>query len=238
MTTRRLRTLLFAAVCWVGCDASAQTSSLGARKRQIDAGKVISTPSRETPRITRNQTYDRYSWVSVPEVKRKNYGVGDLITIIVSERRTFRADAEVETEKKVDVDAKLQAFLKLTQGGVGAATFQRGEPAVKFTFDTAFEADGEIKRRDNLTLRLTGKVIDIKPNGLLVIEARGGVTFDEETTVMTLTGTCRKEDVTADNTVLSTQLADKDIVIQNSGVVRQGTTRGWISKLLDWLRPI
>lgn len=238
MTNRRLVMLILAGICWADCQAFAQTSSLGARKRRADAGKVIPAPSRETPRITRNQIYDTYSWVSVPEVKPKKFGVGDLITIIVSERRRFTADAQVETEKKVDVDAQLEAFLKLTRGGVGATTFQRGVPEVKFTFDTSFEADGEVERRDNLTMRLTGKVVDIKPNGLLVIEARGGVTFDEETTVMTLTGTCRKEDVTADNTVLSTQLADKDIVITNKGLVRQGTTRGWITKVLDWLRPI
>ena len=55
---------------------------------------------------------------------------------------------------------------------------------------------------------------------------------------MTLTGICRKEDITPDNSILSTQLADLRIDVQNSGAVRDGSRRGWLTTILDVLRPI
>jgi flagellar L-ring protein precursor FlgH len=54
---------------------------------------------------------------------------------------------------------------------------------------------------------------------------------------MTLTGTCRSEDITPDNTVLSTQIAELEIKVTNSGAVRDGSRRGWITRLLDIVRP-
>ena len=83
---------------------------------------------------------------------------------------------------------------------------------------------------------MTGKIIDVKPNGLLVIEARAKVEHDEEISTITLTGTCRKEDVTADNTILSTQIADKHVAVKNEGALRAVSTRGWIPKLLDLIK--
>ncbi len=77
----------------------------------------------------------------------------------------------------------------------------------------------------------------MKPNGVLVLEARARIEHDDELSTITLTGICRKEDVTADNTVLSTQIANKHTVVENSGALRATSTRGWIPKLLDLLRP-
>jgi flagellar L-ring protein precursor FlgH len=61
--------------------------------------------------------------------------------------------------------------------------------------------------------------------------------MDEEVQNIVLSGTCRAEDVTADNTVLSTQLYDKNVVKTTKGQVRDTSTRGWAAKLLDYLNP-
>ena len=72
---------------------------------------------------------------------------------------------------------------------------------------------------------------------MLVLEAKARIVHDDEVSVVTLTGKVRKEDVTLDNTVLSTQLADKEITIENEGSLRGATRQGWISKLIDFMRP-
>jgi flagellar L-ring protein precursor FlgH len=217
--------------------APAQTSSIGARNRTVDAATIPKMPPREAPQIPRNATYEHYSWITLRPVPPKKYKVGDLITIIVRERRRFEADADLETKTKFDILSELDAFLKFTDGGVGEATFTRGKPNVDFRFDKRHKTEGDTIRRDSLTMRLAGKIIDVKPNGLLVLEARARVQHDEEISTITLTGTCRKEDVTADNTVLSTQIAEKNVVVQNKGAIRDASTRGWIHKLLDLLKP-
>jgi flagellar L-ring protein precursor FlgH len=168
----------------------------------------------------------------------KAFRPGDLITIIVREQRKWEADSDLETKKKFDVKSELDAFIKPTEGGIGAATFRRGKPNIDYTFDQKYKTEGDSSREDKLTTRLTARILDVKPNGLLVLEGRAKMTHDDEISEITMTGTCRKEDVTADNTVLSTQIADKAVVVTNSGALHSAATRGWVTKLLDLLKPI
>ena len=217
--------------------AYGQTASLGAEQRRAQVENV-SPPPREAPHINRNLVYDRYSWTSVPPPKPKTFKVGDLITVIVRERRAYEADSALETKRRFNLQSDLEAFIKLTQGGVGAATFQRGKPNIDYKLDKRLKTEGDAEREDALTMRLTGKIIDVKPNGVLVLEARARIRHDDEVSVMTLAGTCRKEDVTADNTVLSTQLADKTIVVDNAGALRAASSRGWLLKIIDSLNPL
>jgi flagellar L-ring protein precursor FlgH len=77
----------------------------------------------------------------------------------------------------------------------------------------------------------------VKPNGTLVLQGRKSIVTDDEVQKFLITGTCRAEDVTADNTVLSTQLKDFDLRKTHKGNVRNATRKGWAGKLLDALNP-
>ena len=217
--------------------STAQTSSLGAKARIEAAKRISQMPSREAPVNRRNAVYDRYSWTTPQPPRPRSYKVGDLLTIIVRERRKFEAGAELKTKKQFDLKSELDAFIALTQGGLGTAQFQRGKPTIDYKYTNKLKSEADTDRQDSLTTRLTGKIIDVKPNGLLVIEARGRIVHDDESSAIAFTGTCRKQDVTADNTVLSTQVADKEIVVDNRGALRANSTRGWILKLIDLIKP-
>jgi len=110
-------------------------------------------------------------------------------------------------------------------------------PEIGTTGTQDFNGSGAVNRADTMTTRLTAEVIDVKPNGTLVLQARQHIRTDEEEQTMILSGTCRVEDVTPDNTVLSTQMFDKDVSNTNKGAVRDATKRGWIPKLLDAVSP-
>ncbi|HEX5245021.1 MAG TPA: flagellar basal body L-ring protein FlgH [Tepidisphaeraceae bacterium] len=105
------------------------------------------------------------------------------------------------------------------------------------TGDRTFKGTGDVTRNDTFTARITAEVLDVKPNGTLVLQARKHIKTDEEEQLMVLTGTCRVEDVTADNTVLSTQLNDLDLQKNHKGDVREATRRGFLGKLLDFVNP-
>lgn len=216
---------------------SAQTSSLGARKREEQSGKPPEYTPRESMLRKGNPVYERYSIISTPPPLPKTYKVNDLITIIVRQSLQWEAEADMKTQRKWDIKSELEAFPKFTQGGVGASTFRRGKPNLDYKFENKADNKGDASREDKLTTRLTAKIIDVKPNGQLVIEGRGKVTHDEETSEITITGTCRKEDVTPDNTVLSTQVADLDVAVKNAGALRRASERGWLQKMLDVVKP-
>ena len=218
--------------------ATAQTSSIGARARRANAGIVQPIAPREAPEQVRNAVYDSYSWVTPPPKAPKTFKVGDLITIIVRERREFEAEAELKTKQKLNMQTELDAFVKFTNGGIGAATFGRGRPGFDLSINNKNQSDADFLREDSLITRLTGQILDVKPNGVLVLEASAKIIHDAEVSTITLTGKCRKEDVTADNTVLSTQLASKTIHVNNEGALRDATKRGWLLRLLDYVKPI
>jgi flagellar L-ring protein precursor FlgH len=229
-----------AVVCVVaawGAAASAQTSSLSARQRDEEAQRGPQAQSRTGTEVRGNQTVEKYSWTSSPPQAPRTFGVNDLVTIVVREQTRFEAEAELDTEKKYSVSSELDAFIKATAGGLGSADFRRGKPNIDYSFNNKLEGDAETKREDRLTTRITAKIIDVKPNGLLVVEAKGQIQHDEELHTITLTGTCRKEDVTPDNSVLSTQLADKSIKILTEGALKNNSTRGWIPRLVEAIKP-
>lgn len=229
-------------VCWLftllfNADVTGQVSSLGERARRARAGKIRELPTREAPKINRNATYDEYSWIATKRQVAKTFEVGDLITIIVRERRIYEADADLQSKKQLDISSELQAMFNLTDKGIGAASFRRGKPTVEYKFENKLRNKGDTSREDRLTARLTGKIVDVKPNGVLILEAKARMQHDDEISVMTLTGHCRKEDVTADNTILSTQIGGKNIVVKTEGALRAISSRGWFLRLFDWITP-
>ena len=218
-------------------EASAQTSSVGARKRQADTGKPIEKATREAPPRPRNLVYEQFAFTAEKPALPKTFRPGDLVTIIIREQRKWEADADLESKREFDLKSEIDAFIKHIDGGIGSSNFTRGKPNIDYRLDQKLKTEGDSQREDRLTTRLTARIIDVKPNGLLVLEGRAQIAHDEEISEITLTGLCRKEDVTADNTVLSTQLADKMVRIANEGALRAAASRGWITKFLDWVRP-
>lgn len=233
------RFLLVAGFSWaLGAPAPAQTSSLGAQQRKAATERPPSLGARENPPSPRNITYEQHAWISLGPPLIKQYKVGDLVTVIVREQKSFEAESDLETKRKYDLKSELDDFIKLTDGGIGAAAFRRGKPNINYKLDTKLKSEGDTKREDRFTTRITSTIIDVKPNGLLVIEATARVEHDEEIALITLTGSCRKEDVTADNTVLSTQIANKNVVIRNEGALRSASSRGWLTRVIDKVRPL
>ena len=139
--------------------------------------------------------------------------------------------SEKEATARIKIN-KLLSDLQLVGGGVTDPV-----PSIKMTGTRDFKGEGSVDRTDRLTLRVTAEVVDVKPNGTLVLQARQRIKTDEEEQTFILSGICRAVDVTADNTVLSSQMFDKDLTKTHKGTVREATKRGWLSKLLDVVSP-
>src|SRR5262249_17655776 len=133
---------------------------------------------------------------------------------------------------------ELQKFLRLdTRNHLVPQTFPNGTPGAVFNWDDKYQGTGKNERKDSLLTRITAEIIDIKPNGTLVLQARKRIKADGDELTGRLTGVCRSEDVLADNTVISTQLADLQIDSVSDGDTRDVSKRGWLKKILDGVAP-
>jgi flagellar L-ring protein precursor FlgH len=179
------------------------------------------------------------SLIAVEAPKPRQIRVHDRITIVIREEKRSTSDSELQREKKWEIAAELKKWIRLNEEHkLVPQLFPEGNPAVDLEYDDKYKGKGKVGRKDTLITRVTATVIDVKPNGDLVLEAKKDIKIDADRQVVRLTGICRSEDVTAQNTVLSTQLADAKIDIQHSGPARDAARRGWLARAWDFIRPL
>jgi flagellar L-ring protein precursor FlgH len=202
------------------------------------AGGSMLRAGLEHPMDPADATLNSVSYFSVPEPKAKLIRKHDLVTIIVDETSQYSSAGTTDLEKAADFDAKIDAMVRLSLANLSLKENSTSTiPELKTEGARDFKGDGTVNRTDSLTTRITAEVLDVKPNGTVVLQARQHIKTDDEEQTMILSGNCRVDDITADNTVLSSQLFDKDVTKTNKGAVRDAMKRGWVPKLLDVVNP-
>lgn len=197
------------------------------------------TPSQPVPIIegqARNPFMEQASYLAVSIPEPRQFSLHDLVTIIVRESASATSESELETNKELTLSGEIAAFPYFDPGKlVGEALNQNPNPNVDLRFTNEFEGDGEYARSDETVFRITARVVDVKPNGTLALEARKEIHNDDEVMTITLTGYCRAEDVLPDNTVLSTQMFDLRVDKQHEGEIRKANKKGLFTKAIDFL---
>lgn len=224
-----------------GYEATGQSSSLYATSdEQVDsvAAQRYHQPLDRTRRLLPDVHPDvpRLSaYVSVRPEPRE-FMLNDLVTIVVRESFESEMDSEKSTEKASELSGGITQFPRLTIKDLLDLQVPQGKAAealVELGFERSHEGSGEYERTESMTGRVRARIIDIKPNGLLVLEARRTIINDGEQSVLVATGNCMPEDISADNTVVSTQLENLFIDKQHSGELRGAGEKGWLTKLFD-----
>ena len=181
------------------------------------------------------------SYIDVADPGRKQYRKHDIVTIVVSEQSQSSTTGSGESKKTQDFDTQIQQFLKLgsTSAGVPAVqamTNPQTLPEVKFSYANNRQNDASQQRTDTTTYRIAATIVDIKPNGTLVLEATKQITNDKEVQIFRLTGVCKSESIKSDS-VISTDIAELTLVKNTTGEVRDGTKRGWLNSVIDKVNP-
>ncbi|MBU6413827.1 MAG: flagellar basal body L-ring protein FlgH [Planctomycetes bacterium] len=169
--------------------------------------------------------------------KPKTFKIHDQVTIIVDETSRESSKQTLDTKKDYDNSAGLSKFPSLEalldlqlQGGGNDNSAELGIDSKQ-----KFKGEGTYDRSDRFSARITAKVIDVKPNGILVLEARKTIQKNEEHQSIVMSGQCRTEDVSNANTVLSSQLAELTLISQQEGQVKDAATKGWIPRIIEAL---
>ena len=199
-----------------------QTSSLlqpenaGVTRQAADASAYSRTPG------VRPLNSDVVSWSMVatdlPEPRK--FAKHDLVTIIVREAASASKASDIETKKELSIDGEISSFYDinalLTDLVLKSAAFNQGKPQVGVEFDKEFIGEGAKRDVESFTAKLQAQIIDVKPNGNLVLEARSFIK----------------------NSILSNQLFDLRVVREAEGELRKSNRKGIITKILDVLTNI
>jgi flagellar L-ring protein precursor FlgH len=160
-------------------------------------------------------------------------GIGDIITIVVQENSTAKKDNATKTERSSSLNAAVPTFLM-----PGLSVSPSSLPAIAYNSDHKHDGSGAINNSETMIARVAVRVIDVLPNKNLVIEGKRETAFSGERQTITLRGVVRAEDVMANNTVLSYNVADATIQIIGRGTVTDGQKKGWFNRIWDKLNPL
>jgi flagellar L-ring protein FlgH len=154
---------------------------------------------------------------------RRAAAIGDIITILVEERTTTSLQADHKTEKSMGNTAG------------GSAGLLRFFPSLSASADRSTAGTGTSTQSAQFVDRFSGTVTAITPQGNLQIEANRRVQVNKDELTVTVTGMVRPDDIAADNTIMSTQVADMKLQWSGTGPIAEKQRPGLISRFLSFL---
>jgi flagellar L-ring protein precursor FlgH len=149
--------------------------------------------------------------------------VGDLITIIITERATANASSRTKANNKSE-----------TRGGPALGWLDFIKPW-DMTVENRYLGDGDTQRDGSLRAEMSARIVEILENGDFRLEGTRMVNINGEKQLIEITGFCRARDIGADNTILSTYISDAQIAYNGSGVVNDNAQPGVVTRVLNWL---
>lgn len=168
------------------------------------------------------QPYQRISYF----VDRKARHVGDILTINLVERTTASKKAETEIDKSSshNLSAPTLPFTSITDklNDQGLATSIDGS--------NSFTGEAESDQSNSLSGNITVTVTDVLPNGVLRVRGEKWMTLNTGNEYIRITGMVRYEDISPENEVPSTRLADARITYSGTGSFANSNEMGWFSK--------
>ena len=156
----------------------------------------------------------------------RNYQPGDIITIVISEQSTAQSKATTKTEKESKTEVSATNRIPIFKKIVNKIT---GDQDIKNEFD----GEGTTTRSGNLEGTITATVLEILPNGNLLIEGSRSINVNKETQIMRVRGTARPKDISANNSIDSKLLADAQIKFDGKGSVSRANRQGLMTRLFD-----
>lgn len=160
---------------------------------------------------------------------------GDIITILISENASASKKASTGTSRGSSISGGIPKLLGLETTGI--KNWADLAQLLSASYSSKFDGSGSTSREETLQATLSAKVVDVVPNGNLLIEGRRNVRVNNEDQIIVLTGTVRGRDVSADNTVSSALVADAKIAYSGKGVISDRQRPGWLLNVLDKVWP-
>ncbi len=149
--------------------------------------------------------------------------VGDTITINITEKTAAAKKSDTKADRSHDASLGIP-----TIAGLPLKTFQGATLAANSS--TAFEGSGENTSSNNFIGTLTVTVIEVYPNGNLLVSGEKQIGLKEGEEFIRFSGVVNPITITAANTVASTQVADARIEYKANGFIDSAQVMGWLGR--------
>ncbi len=153
--------------------------------------------------------------------------VGDVLTIRLTESTAASKSAQTKTAKTTGVN--------MTGPTIFGKTFTAAGVPLTTTLNSAnsFDGTGSSTQGNSLAGSLTVTVMDVQPNGNLVILGEKTLRLNQGEEIVRVSGVVRSADIATDNTVTSDKIADARIIYSGKGVIDGSNRMGWLARFFN-----
>lgn len=166
------------------------------------------------------QLYQENSW-SALAADRKAAVVGDSVVVVIYQSTRASSRLENNSSRNTEVGGGLQA------GGI--------DESATLEFGGSYAGRGEAVRTEQFVAQMSAIVTGIMPNGDLVIEGTQQMLINGEETAIGVRGRVRPQDISAENAVLSSRLAEAQIDYDGKGFVSRSAKPGLLNRIFGFL---
>ncbi len=161
--------------------------------------------------------------------------VGDLVTIVISQQ----TDVDNSEDRAMNKSTKTGTVVDLdTEAGGGFGT-QGANAALDFgsTSNREFDGGSNYRSEQGFTDRVTATVIEVLPNGNLVLAGQRNVQVAGDVRSLVISGTIRSIDLTPQNTVNSRFISDFQMTYEGAGPEQAFARQGWLGRRVNHWWP-
>jgi len=152
------------------------------------------------------------------------------VKIVVTESLEASTDGQVKNSRSSNANSGLTALFGALKAGNSLQNL------AGMSASSGLTAQGQSTTNSSLVTTFGAEVVDVLPNGMLVVQATRQLTFSQQTQLIRLRGLVRPEDVSAQNEVLSSAMTDLELEVTGKGIVNDSTYRQ--SKLVRFLERL
>jgi len=143
----------------------------------------------------------------------------DVVSVVVIESLAASTDGQVKNSRASNANSNVTSLF----GRLKAANALQN--LLGMSAGSGQTAQGQSTTNSSLATTFGAEVVDVLPNGMLVVQATRQLTFSQQTQLIKLRGLVRPEDVSAQNQVLSTAMTDLELEVSGKGIVNDATYR-------------
>lgn len=210
-------------------DKAAQTGQPLPERYSLPPAQKQLTPAAE------GSIYSEKSKNIYQDTRARN--IGDILMVKIVETSSGNKKAETTTTRDSTISGGLSSLFGYEKLFSGTGNHTPSPTSISATLSKDFTGTGETKRDSTVTATLSARVVDITMDGNLMVRGYREVRVNNETQHIILSGIVRPEDISADNSVLSSYIADARIEYNGSGVISNKQQPGWLANLLDVAWP-
>ena len=152
---------------------------------------------------------------------RRAVGLGDSLTVVIIEASSAATTTQSGSRRDTRLAASVSAAGQPAEGGA-------------FGLQGQFDGRGQLNRSGRLIGQIGVTVEEVMPNGDLRVAGGQTLEIDGEATRIRLSGRVRPADISGDNVVVSSRLADVSIVYEGEGPLARSGRPGFLNRMLSW----